>query len=117
MQMTSGRGKAGGTSCCRATTTAASAAESAEGRYHVKELADMLVEDEYEPEWVTKGNRVSCKVCDTGSGDLALYVLPIESSGAVYYVCGACAPYVSDAMQQRLRLQRPAPRAPDGGGP
>ena len=79
-------------------------------RLHEAEvLAGMLVEDEYEPWWAFKDNRVSCRVCGGRSGNTDLHVLPIESTGAVYYACGACAPSVKDAMR------RLAPRVTNEG--
>ena len=89
---------------------AARAELSAAGLLHEAEvLAGMLVEDEYEPDWAFRDNRVSCRVCGGRSGNTGLHVLPIESTSAVYYACGACAPSVEDAMR------RLACSAPGGG--
>ena len=77
--------------------------------HEAEALAGMLVEDEYEPEWAFRDNRVSCMVCGGRSGSTGLHVLPIESTGAVHYACGACAPSVQDAMR------RLAPHVSDEG--
>ena len=76
-------------------------------RHEAEVLAGMLVEDEYEPGWAFKDNRASCQVCGGESGSADLHVLPIESTGAVYYACAACVPSVKDAMRRVAAVRAP----------